>query len=435
MLTADSLPSFGSAWLPAALLAALSLCFRWRSGSWLAPSAFLGLIWSSYLPASMLAMDRPLAALGIWALLALIVSAQLGCVLGEGTAAEPAPGDPPAAFADHQHRRLGRACWLLLLVALAGCASFVYLTLHLFGQPLNVASLIEMAARWTFLRYDEFIDPWPLRLAAIWAYPPALLGGIWFAMSEHGWEKFLGLLSLLPCLLITFLSGGRIAFLIGLACWLGGSWSVRTARSGGAVRLLRKRTALSLAALGCGLLLLFAAVNMFRGAARTDDVRDLALEFNGAQARNYVFGSPAAFASWFTSAERIPATWGASSFPGAFDLLHIHQRTLGTYTDQARTVDSETTNVFTMFRGLVEDFTLPGALLLCGLWGYSSGRAYARHSLENGPLLTLAAYYATALFSPLMCVFGFNSTVFAWTVAWTVLRRKNSSAQPTTLYA
>ncbi|MGA8762860.1 MAG: O-antigen polymerase [Candidatus Sulfotelmatobacter sp.] len=414
-----------SAWLPTAFVAALALYLRARSGSWLAPSSFLGLVWSCYLPVSLLAVDHPLPGLGIWALLSLIVAVQIGSLVAEATAAEHSRNAMPAAgFSWEEGRRIRRSCWLVFLTALAGCAYFVYGTLRLFDQSFTFASLIQMASRWTLLRYDEFFEPWPMRLAAIWAYPAALLGGVWFGIS-CGWrDKSLGLLSLLPCLLITFLTGGRAAFLVGLACWLGGSWSGRVVRLPGAAKLLSRGTLLCLAALAGGLLLFFVAVNTFRGAGNATDTRDFALDFNSPQIRNYMFGPPAAFVDWFDHDDRGPHTWGARTFPGLYDLLRIQRRTMGTYLDSANTVGTEGTNIFTMFRGLVEDFTLPGAFLVCGFWGYSSARAYSRHSAQAIPLLSLAAYYAVALFSPLYCLFSFNSSVFAWVVAWLVLRQK-----------
>jgi len=421
----------GSAWLPTALLAALTAYFRVRSGTWLAPSSFLGLVWSCYLPASLLAMDHPLPALGIWALLSLIVAVQLGSVMAETSPAEQEKNAATASALDEpRRRRICRSCWLLLLIALSGCVYFVYASLEQFDQSFTFASLIQMAARWTLLRYDGFVDPWPLRLAAILVYPVALVGGVWFGMSHRWRDKLLGLLSLLPCLLITFLSGGRAAFLVGLVCWLGGRWSVRVAHTPSAAGLFTKGTVLSLTALAVGLLLLFVAVNTFRGAVHATDTENFALEFDGTQIRNYMFGPPAAFADWFGRADRDPVTLGARTFPGLYDLLRIQARTLGTYVDSANTVGGEGTNIFTMFRGLVEDFTLPGAFLICGFWGYFSARAYSRHSEQAGPMLVLAAYYAAVLFSPLVCLFGFNSPIFAWVVAWFVLRQKTGDPAP-----
>jgi oligosaccharide repeat unit polymerase len=415
----------GSVWIPVVIFVIVTLCIRGLGGSWLAPDAFIGLVWSLYLPISLAMMDHRLPALGVWALVSLLMAVQLGAVLGEGAT----PSAPDTTVSEPLRdraweERVRRASRILTSAGFLGCLFFVYLSLSLFDQSFDFASLLQMSARWTFLRYDGFLDPWPLRVAAIWVYPAALLGGCWCGLTSTRRERLLGLLSLVPCTLLTFLSGGRAAFLVGLSCWLGGNWSFGSARATGRVRLFGGRSLLFLAATAAGLVLLFLAVNALRGARNSTDVRDLSAEVNSAQIRNYMFGAPAAFAAWFDRGNDAPSTWGARTVPGMFDLLGIRGRTLGTYDDSVQTVKSEGTNIYTIFRGLVEDFTLPGAFVACMGWGFLSARAHSSRSFHTGPALVLAAYYSMALFSPLYCFFSFNSSIFAWLVVWLLLRQR-----------
>jgi len=415
------LNALASAWIPDLVLLALMAYFRIQSGTWLAPSSFFGLYWFGIVTASLLAVDHRVPALGIWVLTSLVLAVQLGSSIGE---VETRANPPTAGNISHQTTliRLRKACFVLLLIAFTGLACFVWLSLDFFGRKLSVASLIQMAAKWTLLRYAEFTDPWPLRIAAVCVYPVALLGGMLTPVSVTHRDKLLGLSTLLPALVLTFLAGGRTAFLLALACWLGGSWASRVGCIKVPLSLFRKRTMLSFAALGAGLLFLFAAVNMFRGAQDTSDASSLFLEFNSGQIRNYMFGTPAAFAEWFDHADLGKPAWGGLTFQGLYDVLHIRPKTLGTYLDSESTVGLEGTNIFTMFRGLIQDFTFFGALLICGLWGLFSGRAYAERSLDVKPVLGLSAFYVVALYSPLFCPFAFNSTIFVWVVAWFVLR-------------
>lgn len=439
-----ALDLLGSAWVPVFLLAGLTLYCRTRVRNWLVPSAFFGLFWFCFVAASLLAVDHRVPGLGMWALVSLIAAVQLGSMLGEiqeeQTDGEETKGSETRREQNHvalaetvqlEHitrLRVLPACVLLTLGATAALIYFAFYSLDLFHQSFSFITLVQMAARWTLLRYDGFLDPWPLRLAAIWVYPPALLGGILFPLSRNFRDKSIAIASLLPGLVLTALSGGRAAFLVAGVCWLGGCWSTRACRPGTRRGFLNLKSGLLLGAGAVALLMLYAGVNSLRGAKDTSDARDLSLDFNSAQIRNYMFGMPAAFAEWFDRDQQDSVKWGALTFPGPFALLGIRQRTLGTYTDAAPTFGLESTNIFTIFRGLVQDFTLGGAFLISGLWGFFGGRNYCKHSLQPGTMLSLSAYYAVALFSPLMCLFSFNSPIFAWVVAWFVLRSRNRNA-------
>jgi oligosaccharide repeat unit polymerase len=429
MVTA--LDFLGSAWVPVFLLLGLTLYCRTLAGSWFTPSAFFGLFWLCFVVASLLSVDHRVPWLGIWALVSLVAAVQLGSMLGE-IQGEQTGGEETqieqAALAErlqleHITRlRTLRACVVLTLGATAAMIYFALYSLDLFHQTFSFILLVQMAAKWTLLRYDGFIDPWPLRLAAIWVYPPALVGGILFPLSRNSRDKSIAIASLLPGLLLTALSGGRAAFLVAGVCWLGGCGSTRAYFPEIRRGFFSLKSGLLLAAGAVALLVLYVGINSLRGAKDASDARDLSLEVNSGQIRNYMFGMPAAFAEWFDRDQHDSMQWGALSFPGAFALLGIRQRTLGTYTDSAPTVGLEGTNIFTIFRGLVQDFTMVGAFFISGVWGFLWGRSYCQHSLQPGTVLALSAYYAVALFSPLMCLFGFNSSIFAWVIAWFVLR-------------
>jgi hypothetical protein len=413
-------------------LLGLTLYCRTRVSSWFVPSAFFGLFWFCFLVASLLAVDHRVPGLGMWALVSLVAAVQLGSMLGEipeenrGEEIEASPAE--RVQLEHITRlRALPACALLTLGAMVALIYFALYSLDLFHQSFSFISLVQMAAKWTLLRYDGFIDPWPLRLAAIWVYPPALVGGILFPLSRNLRDKTIAIASLWPGLLLTALSGGRVAFLVAGVCWLGGCWSARACRPVNRRGFFHLKSGLLLGAGALALLLLYAGVNSLRGAKDASDARDLSLDFDRGQIRNYMFGMPAAFAEWFDRDQQDSMKWGALTFPGPFALLGIRQRTLGTYTDSAPTFGLEGTNIFTIFRGLVQDFTLGGAFLISGLWGFLGGRNYCKHSLQPSTVLGLSAYYAVALFSPLMCLFSFNSPIFAWVVAWFVLRSRNGN--------
>jgi len=107
-------------------------------------------------------------------------------------------------------------------------------------------------------------------------------------------------------------------------------------------------------------------------------------------------------------------SWGLYTFAGEFDLLQLGHRAAGIFTDQAY-VDGAPYNIYTAFRGLIEDFTLPGALAVLALLGYGAQVAFSR--VRRGDIrfvAPLAAFYIFTLWSFIVDVFAYNTILAAY---------------------
>jgi len=410
----------GSPWIPALLLFVGAFGFRLRSRSWFAPSAFAGLLWSGYLCCSLLALGDRARTLGFWALLVLVLLIQTSAALAEcadKTALKPSDEGRHHALL----LRIRRTCVAFILISLGGCVFFVFSSLEEFHLDWSFVSLLRIGGMWTLQRYDYVIDPWPLRIAAIWPYPAAILGGMMWGLAAARRDKILALLSLIPSLLISFLLGGRTGFLLALAFWLSSYWATDRARGAEHKKLINFKNLAIAGATGAGLLFFFILIFGLRDFDPTSN-SGVILAANQGQIKNYLFGSPVAFSNWFDNSDRGMLDYGALTFPGLYDFLGLHARTIGTYTEFVSTTGPEHINIFTIFRGLIQDFTLPGTFFICAIFGFFSGRAYSKPSFDAGFALTLSAYYSVMLFSPLYNIFGFNSSILTWVVAWFVLK-------------
>jgi predicted membrane channel-forming protein YqfA (hemolysin III family) len=89
-------------------------------------------------------------------------------------------------------------------------------------------------------------------------------------------------------------------------------------------------------------------------------------------------------------------------------------------------VGTESTNVYTLFRGLIEDYGVMGAVLIAaGIGAVAEWIFGTRLKNARSSLFCLSGFYAFFLFSPLVSLFSFNGATLAWIVAWLVLRRKS----------
>jgi oligosaccharide repeat unit polymerase len=422
--------TIGSPWLAYAVLVIVTVAARFRCGSWFAPAAFVGLVWSFFTGASLLVVDYPIPGRGLWMLVVLIVVVQLGALIAH----EPRPRSNAAISSDSSHtfdslvvpcRRYAVIC---TIVALLGCVYFLFTSIKEFGLEFTPLGVLEVGARWTLLRYDDVVEPWSVRLLVTWFHPAGLLGGVLFASSRKSRDHVIAVTTLLPAVVYGVLTGARAAILLGLTCWIGGYVAAQCVRNHGRLALFTTRRLVLLLVVAACMLGMFASINAVRDSSWQQEFVPEAQE---TQLADYMFGSPAAFADWYAHSDVSDAQWGARTFANAFDLLHLKTRIIGRYTETSNVLGTERTNVYTLFRGLIEDFTAVGAALLAASIGAGASWVYAKSSERpRVAMFWLSAFYAAFLYSPIVSLFSFNGALLAWLVGWLVLRRKTESSLP-----
>lgn len=415
--------TLGSPWMAYAVLVIVTVASRLRCGSWFAPAAFVGLVWSFFTGASLLVVDYSVPGRGLWMLVLLIVAIQLGALIAyelqPRSGAEIRP-DPSSAL-DSLIFPCRRYALLFTTVALAGCVYFLFTSLEEFGLPFTPLGVIEVGARWTVLRYDDAFEPWSVRLLVTWFHPAGLLGGILFACSRRRRDRIVGAATLLPAVLYGVLTGARAAILLGLTCWIGGFVATLCVRNHGRVALFSARRLALLLLAAASMVGMFASINAIRDSTWE---QTFVLRAEESQLDNYIFGAPAAFANWYAHSDISGAEWGANTFANEFDVLHLKTRIVGRYLEKSNVLGTETTNVYTFFRGLIEDFTETGAALVAACIGGGAGWIYGRRFRNPYvALFWLSAFYAAFLYSPLLSLFSFNGAALAWIVGALVLMR------------
>ena len=415
--------ALGSSWLAYAVLVIVTAVSRLRCGSWFAPAAYVGLIWSFFIGVSLLVVEYPLPRSGLWMLVLFIVTIQLGALIVHQLQPRVRASDRPGWAGEFESlvvpcRRYGAAC---AAVALAGCVYFLFTSLERFGLPFTWIGVLGVGARWTLLRYTDVLEPWSVRVAVTWLHPAALLGGILFACSSRRLDRVVGAATLLPAFAYGVLTAARAAILLGLTCWIGGYVAALSVRNEGRLKLFSAKRFVSVLLVGASMLGMFAAIG---GVRDSKWAHAFVLDFQESKIFAYMFGSPAAFSGWWSGNSGLSeAQWGVRTFAGEFDLLGIKTKTIGAYTDMANVVmGAEESNVYTIFRGLIEDFTPFGAVLISACVGGLASWAYVTSSKNvRGALFWLSAFYSATLFSPMFSLFSFNGVTLAWVVAGLVV--------------
>lgn len=128
------------------------------------------------------------------------------------------------------------------------------------------------------------------------------------------------------------------------------------------------------------IIVLFTVSLALRMGGLSDYIFSLA--FN--KMKSYAFGSPAAFNAWFTSNEGFDYGFGKNTFLGLFRLFGA-ERVQGVYQTLVVT-NVWSTNVYTAFRGIIEDFGYFGSFLFLFLVGMVFGVSYKAFSLRKKSL-------------------------------------------------
>jgi hypothetical protein len=152
--------------------------------------------------------------------------------------------------------------------------------------------------------------------------------------------------------------------------------------------------------------------------------------------RNYALSHMTAFSSWWDSPARLDEElgWGRNSFFGPLALLNPDPRQPGVYDVIMSERYQIDTNICTLYRGLISDFSLPGAWLLVGGIAYGAGRCYrrilrTRHSA--GATVFLCAYLSLLAWSHIINLFGYTTVLlsfFIYSVACMFLDHRSQPA-------
>ena len=422
-----------SPWLPAIALVFLACGARFLCKSWLAPAAFVALLWSVAACSTLLMTDYEINASALWIIVLFIFILQLGTFIGESLSEDRSadrlrnkkqPGD---IFANAKTLQF---CILFAVIAFAGSVYFIFWSFWRWDLQVSPISFLALGHIWSARRYMYGeIEPWPVRLSVMWVYPAALLGGISFARDTSRKNRLWSLSPLLPALLVGTIVAARAGVLISVVCWISGYLAVKHWQSGGRYAIFRPRFFLGLIGLSVAALLVFIcldAVRMFNTGSH-----DFAMTLDLPRLVKYGFGFLPAFSNWFHQYRPASPMLGACTFGGIFDLLGIQHREVGLYNELTTLTGGEDTNIYTAFRGLIQDFTLLGTIFILFIFGLIAG------ALVSNPwrkpwrgILSASGYYTFVLWSPIVSISLYNGLILAWLVGLIVLRSDFRARRP-----
>jgi len=408
--------------LGSAILAALAVSAMATIGyacrrDWLAPSAFGPLLWVFYLSLPLIAArDYSVSGNAVWKIAFLLSSLQLGALAGEGIGRQivinGGKGTPRPAFSEALALRLLWMSGVCALVAMIGTLYLAFSSLSVYGLQTSIAGLLGLGPHLAAERYVAGRSYSTVtRALLLWPYPAALLGGLSYPCLRSRRHQLVAAAAFIPALLLSIVTAIRATTLFAVACWATAYIAVTVCSSRGSYRIWRAGFVLK-AAVGLGIAILFAlTIQVLR--AGIEQAGDLASTWE--HLRPGFLGYLAAFSEWDRSGPE-KLSWGFYTFAGVFDMIGVRSRDIGVYATSVN-LSGVDTNIYTVFRGLIEDFGFAGALVSLSIVGFIAGWAYRQvRAGQSWYCLILAGYYACCIWSPIASFFVYNGLVLAWLV-------------------
>lgn len=387
----------------------LAFASRLQDRSWVGPAAIFALIWAAYMPTLLFFIDSE----DVFVPGMLWILASVACVwAGSASAATlcPAPRErhvvpSPKAIFLLRH--------LLKVPIVAGLADMVWLFVQRGMSLSDLASFAAIMAVSAANRSEQYAGeadtPVGERIAFTLLFLGCLYGGMLFRLSNRRSDKALALGALLLIIAINTLHGSRFGSIYGGAFWLSGYLATYVAISNpkkgiGGAFLVRFATA--------GVVIVFAlsmATMIVRYTIFADvDTKTVSFQYMFTDP----FGFVAAFGIWFRDMHMHPdgPLWGARVFRR---VLAFFGRQYELY--DAIDVGFNSSNVFTIFRELIEDFSLLGSLVFLALYGFLGRVAFWKVGTERGHMALpwLAVTYIFAFTSVASSAFAYTTILAA----------------------
>ena len=403
-------------------------------GTWLFPACLFGLFWFGYtfVPLAVL-FSVPAEPYAIAFIFLCTAAFSIGSL----------PFDWKTAFESNARKletaaRVYGSTFLKVVFCLSTLASLVFLALNLFDQGISlhdlVSDLYASAAAYASLLYSDSLHANNFdRLSLLCAHLGAILGGLLFpCMQTRTGRGLIVVVSFLPSILVAVTESGKGLLFLCIALFYAGLLVSRA--SAGSLRLFEKSSVKSLTFYVAILIPIVTVSFLARGLYAIDD-RAVLTNRLAAYYASYSFGHIYAFSDWFGfiigrhSALGYPddgAAYGFYTFMALFKLLGSAKEVpQGVFAEYYAHGDLVTTNIFTMFRGLILDFGFSGTLLFMIATGFLFHLTFHTMLRNRRPVFTVAVFvFMMAYFynSFIISVLGWNRMYVAFVLLWIVLQ-------------
>lgn len=257
--------------------------------------------------------------------------------------------------------------------------------------------------------------PLELKLLSYMIYPSALSVGA--LTGGKYWSAKARFIPIVLALGYGMIYSSRTVVILTLVAMISSDWAIRVFNSHPQDHKNNTKT-LFLTGLSLSILLpaIFIALQWLRQGLDSEFIMNEMLQI----ARSSMTGSLSAFTQWFHHYDGLEFGWGRHTFAGPFELLGISNRVQGFFLEFSE-VGTTHINIYTAFRGLLQDFGFAGSAFFLFIIGLVSSLLY--YQVKNGSVLAiplLAICNGWVIFSPFISLFVNNSILTGYVLFFAI---------------
>ena len=306
---------------------------------------------------------------------------------------------------NHNSSNLMFFLWVCLLVGLIRVGLDIAangLSIQMF---FNLGMLTEINNSMAYERYSGNVSyGTAMQIMLGIMYGGALIGGYFFVDALKISERILCISIIIPFFFILLIHNTKLVFMAVVMLWLSG-YLTRFLEKYKRAPIIKAGAVCKFILLSISFLsLLYMSMVLRIGAIDTDTLTKV-----NAKILSYVIAHMPAFDYWFANdAGNTDYTYGKYTFYAIFQTLGISIREQGVFTDFVSTSEFST-NIFTVFRGIIIDFGVFGGIVFFILLGFVVGYAYQciLHKDRN--------VFASIVLANTYFFIGLSFTVSSWT--------------------
>ena len=411
--------------VPPALVALLiPFVLRRVSGSFAHPALIYAVMAAIFIiPPVLFTPEYPISPAPLWWIVISVLAFTFGCGIPRRAAS---PSRPRAPVRTSVTRKLR----LAIIICLIFSAVHVILLVRDFGfspgRLLQSGGLVDVSMRISALRYT--INPTPSALAQvllIFVYLAALIGGLINATraATNKIDLVVSYALLVPAGTVFAVQSTRAVVIIAGSLWIASRLAARTPlppMSRESKVPIRVSAAVSVFA-GVVVLLGVGAQLRVGKTPTLTGILDFAVTD---KAKATLLGAVPAFCYWFDSEpEDGPPSWGQMTFAGPVSVAGGRERIEGVYLENVALGIEARTNVYTYYRGLIQDYTKVGALIFMWLLGAIMGWAYRSARRGVIPAVGVLVMCYSFVIYGVISIFTYNSIIAAFVLFGLALKR------------
>lgn len=324
-----------------------------------------------------------------------------------------------------------RIKWLILIFSAMGLLA-VFLQLSFLNIHIgSLSDLLHAGNIISVLRYSGVQDMPKLGLVLMaFLYSAGFFGGIYSVVSKGLINKMISLFPFVVIFIFTMTNGVKTGFLFMIVLWVSGYASAYVHEKKGEMKKIGKLMTRIIVIVAL-ILLLIPFTQAFRGGGgRVKAVSAGTLSY---------FCSFNAFSIWYHDYDNDKLTGYKYTLSGIHNFFY-GGREVGLYGNENAIAGKYqgvpiTTNVYTMTRGLIEDFTLYGAMGVLFFVGILMQIIYDRTKKKNAfAMALLGLFYSIVLWSFTVNIINYNTIILAWIISLLtglIVKKKNPSFNKT----